>query len=52
MHFAARLPVASTMRFRRQDMYMGGELRPPEYERLETSAKAVAAVIAGSRGSR
>jgi copper homeostasis protein len=50
MHFAARAPVASAMRFRRQDMYMGGELRPPEYERLETSAKAVAAVIAGSRG--
>ena len=33
-----------------QDMYMGGELRPPEYERLETNAKAVAAVIAGSSG--
>ena len=49
MHFAARVPVASAMRFRRPDMYMGGELRPPEYDRLETSAKAVAAVILGSR---
>ena len=38
------------MRFRRADMYMGGELRPPEYDRLETSAEAVAAVIAGARG--
>ena len=52
MHFAARQPVASAMRFRRPDMYMGGELRPPEYERLETNAKAVAAVIAGAQGNR
>jgi hypothetical protein len=41
------------MRFRRAEMYMGGELRPPEYERLETSANAVAAVMqAARRGAR
>ena len=31
IHFAARVPTTSAMRFRRADMYMGGELRPPEY---------------------
>ncbi len=53
IHFAARMPVASAMRFRRAEVYMGGELRPPEYERLETTAAAVNAVIAaGNRAKR
>jgi copper homeostasis protein len=49
IHFAARAPVASAMRFRRSDMFMGGELRPAEYERPETTVKAVAAVLAAAR---
>ena len=34
VHFAALTPVGSGMRFRRAGVYMGGELRPPEYDRL------------------
>src|SRR5260221_239018 len=45
IHFAARVPTANAMRYRRGDMYMGGELRPPEYDRLDTTAAAVGAVI-------
>src|SRR5262249_38830776 len=45
IHFAARAPAASPMRYRRADMYMGGELRPPKYDRLETTPAAVGAVI-------
>jgi copper homeostasis protein len=50
VHFAAREPVASGMRLRRGHVFMGGELRPPEYERLETSAEAVRRVLAGKGG--
>jgi copper homeostasis protein len=53
IHFAARTAQPSAMRFRRADMYMGGELRPPEYDRLETKAGPVAAIIAAaSRAAR
>jgi copper homeostasis protein len=45
IHFTARVATASAMRYRRADMYMGGELRPPEYDRLDTTAAAVGAVI-------
>lgn len=45
MHFAARVPTASAMRFRRADMFMGGELRPPEYDRLETDPVMVAEIM-------
>jgi copper homeostasis protein len=48
IHFAARVPTTSAMRFRRADMYMGGELRPPEYDRLDTSTAAVGAVISAA----
>jgi copper homeostasis protein len=51
IHFAARAPVESAMRFRRAEVFMGGELRPPEYERLETAAGSVAAVIGAARAS-
>ena len=37
------------MRFRRPDVYMGGELRPPEYERLETREPSVSAIIAAAK---
>ena len=50
IHFAALEPIASGMRFRRPHVFMGGELRPPEYDRLNTSAASVRAVIA--RASR
>ncbi len=50
IHFAALEPIASGMRFRRPQVFMGGELRPPEYDRLDTSAASVRAVIA--RASR
>ncbi|HMN87549.1 MAG TPA: copper homeostasis protein CutC [Bauldia sp.] len=49
MHFAALAPVESAMRFRRPGVFMGGELRPPEYDRPGTSADYIRAVIAGSR---
>ncbi len=33
------------MRFRREHVFMGGELRPPEYDRLVTSEAAIRAVV-------
>lgn len=45
IHFAALELEAGGMRFRRGHVFMGGELRPPEYDRLTTSAAAVRAVI-------
>jgi copper homeostasis protein len=50
IHFAALQPAASAMRFRRPHVFMGGELRPPEYGRLETSAASVRSVIAKASG--
>ena len=38
IHFASLDPAPSGMQFRRQHVFMGGELRPPEYDRLVTSA--------------
>ncbi len=38
IHFAALEPAAGGMQFRRHHVFMGGELRPPEYDRLVTSA--------------
>jgi copper homeostasis protein len=46
IHFAALEPAPSAMRFRRPHVFMGGELRPPEYDRLDTSGATVSAVIA------
>ena len=46
IHFAALEPAPSSMQFRRQHVFMGGELRPPEYDRLDTSVSAIRAVIA------
>ena len=50
IHTAALAPVSSGMRFRRPDVFMGGTLRPPEYERLDTAAGDVAAIIGAARG--
>jgi copper homeostasis protein len=49
IHFAALAPVPSGMRFRRPDVYMGGTLRPPEYDRLDTAAADVASIITAAR---
>jgi copper homeostasis protein len=51
IHFAALEPIASGMRFRREHVFMGGELRPPEYDRLGASAAAIRSVIAKASGS-
>ena len=50
IHFAALEPIASGMRFRRPHVFIGGELRPPEYDRLDTSAASVRSVIAKAWG--
>jgi copper homeostasis protein len=52
IHFAALEPAAGGMRFRREHVSMGGELRPPEYDRLVTSVDSVRAVIARARAER
>ena len=46
IHFAALEAVAGGMRFRRAHVFMGGELRPPEYDRLVTASAAIRSVIA------
>ena len=50
IHFAALEPAPSAMRFRRPHVFMGGELRPPEYDRLDTSAASVRSVIVKASG--
>jgi copper homeostasis protein len=50
IHFAALEPAASGMQFRRHHVFMGGELRPPEYDRLATSAASVQSVMAKASG--
>jgi copper homeostasis protein len=50
MHFAALEPVASDMKFRRPHVFMGGELRPPEYDRLDTSQALIRSVMAKGPG--
>ena len=46
IHFAALDTAPSAMRFRRGHVFMGGELRPPEFERPETSLAAIRSVMA------
>jgi copper homeostasis protein len=45
IHFAALELEAGGMRFRRGHVFMGGELRPPEYDRLMTSEATIRSVI-------
>jgi copper homeostasis protein len=45
MHFAALEPQTGGMRFRRAHVFMGGELRAPEYDRLVTSGDVIRAVM-------
>ncbi len=46
IHFAALEMAAGGMQFRREHVFMGGELRPPEYDRLVTSAGTLRSVMA------
>jgi copper homeostasis protein len=51
IHFAAFDPVASAMEFRRAHVFMGGELRPPEYDRWATSTALIAkTAVAAEKG--
>ena len=50
IHFAALEPAASDMQFRRQYVFMGGELRPPEYDRLITSAATIRSIMTKASG--
>ena len=45
IHFAALSLEAGGMAFRRGHVFMGGELRPPEYDRLATSEAMIRAVM-------
>jgi copper homeostasis protein len=48
IHFAALEPEAGGMKFRRHHVFMGGELRAPEYDRLATSVDTIRAVMGKS----
>lgn len=50
IHFAALGTAASAMQFRRGHVFMGGELRPPEFDRPETSLAAIRSVMARLSG--
>ena len=50
IHFAALDSVESGMHFRRPHVFMGGELRPPEYDRLDTSQALIRSVMANGSG--
>ena len=45
IHFAALQLAEGGMRFRRGHVFMGGELRPPEYDRLLTSEQGIRAIM-------
>ena len=49
IHFAALALAPGGMRFRRDHVFMGGELRPPEYDRKVTTSAAIGAIIAGEK---
>lgn len=50
MHFAALTGEAGGMRFRRDHVFMGGELRPPEFDRLVTSGQIIRTVMKNTTG--
>lgn len=45
VHFASLSRVPGPMRHRNNDVFMGGTLRPPEYDRVVTTADGIGAVI-------
>ena len=48
LHFAALSPIESPMTVRRDHVFMGGELRAPEYRRLDTSRSLLEMVMRGA----
>jgi copper homeostasis protein len=50
IHFAALETAPGGMKFRREHVFMGGELRPPEYDRLVTSLHVIQAVMSAATG--
>lgn len=48
VHFAAFQTAPSGMRWRNEAVYMGGTLRPPEYDRPITTAAAIRTVLGGA----
>ena len=52
IHFAALESVEGGMQFRRPHVFMGGELRPPEYDRLESSAATIGAIVVKASARR
>lgn len=50
LHFAALAPSASPMRYQRGGVFMGGELRPPEYVTHATDGDGLRRVIAAAGG--
>ena len=50
IHFAALETEPGAMRHRRAHVFMGGELRPPEYERLVTSASTIRSIMGNAEG--
>ena len=46
VHVSVRRPVDSAMEYRSTRVFMGGVLRPPEYERMETSLARVQQIVA------
>ena len=50
IHFAALEPEAGGMQFRRHHVFMGGELRAPEYDHLVTSVGSIRSVMAKLSG--
>jgi len=48
VHFAALAELASPMRHRNPNAFMGGALRPPEFARLETSEALIRATMAAA----
>ena len=46
IHFAALEQAASRMQFHREHVFMGGELKPPEYDRLVTLAASIRSIMA------
>ena len=50
IHFACLYPAPSGMQFRRPYVFMGGELRPPEYDRPQTSTASIHSVVTRMSG--
>jgi copper homeostasis protein len=52
IHFASLEPAESAMQFRRPHVFMGGELRPLEYDRLVTQGASIATTMAAADAAR